>query len=170
MTPLTGGIEAGREPVALQVNGVRYAPNICYETVLPHVIRQHVVELAAQGQPADVLVNVTNDAWFWGSSELDMHLACGVFRAIETRRPLLIAANGGISAAIDVRGNIRQQSPRQQQDVIIAEVLLDGRQSPYVRYGDWFAMLCLISCLVLGGYELVARRLWPSAPRVETAR
>ena len=48
-----------------------------------------------------MLVNLTNDGWFWGSSELDMHLACGVFRAVECRMPLLIAANTGFSAWID---------------------------------------------------------------------
>ena len=51
-----------------------------------------------------------------------MHLACGVFRAVETRMPLVIAANGGISAWIDRDGRIRAQSPRQQPDVILADV------------------------------------------------
>ena len=57
-----------------------------------------------------MLVNLTNDAWYWGSSELDMHLACGVFRAVETRMPLVIAANGGISAWIDRTGRVLRQS------------------------------------------------------------
>ena len=60
--------------------------------------------------PPDVLVNITNDSWYWGSSELDMHLACDVFRAVETRKPLVIAANGGISAWIDASGRIRARS------------------------------------------------------------
>ena len=67
-------------------------------------------------------MNLTNDAWYWGSSELDMHLACDVFRAVETRKPLVIAANGGISAWIDACGRVRAQSPRQTPDVIIADV------------------------------------------------
>ena len=91
-----------------------FAPNICYETVIPHVIRRQVATLDDRSEPPDVLVNLTNDAWYWGSSELDMHLACGVFRAVETRRPLVIAANGGISAWIDQHGRVRAQSPRQQ--------------------------------------------------------
>ena len=50
-----------------------------------------MLQLRERGEEPDVLVNVTNDGWFRGSSELDMHLACGVFRAIEMREPLVIA-------------------------------------------------------------------------------
>jgi apolipoprotein N-acyltransferase len=89
---------------------------------------------------------MTNDAWYWGSSELDMHLACGVFRAIETRKPLLIAANGGISAWIDQYGRIRAQSPRKTPDIILADVELSSMQSLYAQFGDWFASVCLACC------------------------
>ena len=94
------------------LGGVRIAPNICYESVLSHVIRRQVNALAAEGREPDMLVNLTNDGWFWGSSELDMHLACGVFRAVECRKPLLIAANTGFSAWIDGDGRILEQGPR----------------------------------------------------------
>ena len=151
LTSITGSADAGAGPVALQVDGVCYAPNICYETVIPHVIRQQVATLDAAGTRPDVLVNLTNDAWYWGSSELDMHLACDVFRAVETRTPLVVAANGGISAWIDHHGRVVAQSPRQQPDVILADVNLN-RAAPislYVRTGDWFAALCLTACTFL---------------------
>ena len=99
---------------------------------LSHVIRRQVNALAAEGREPDVLVNLTNDGWFWGSSELDLHLACGVFRAVECRKPLLIAANTGFSAWIDGDGRIREQGPRRARDVIVAEPRLDGR-----RVGIW---------------------------------
>jgi apolipoprotein N-acyltransferase len=151
LSSITGSAEAGIGPVALEVDGVRYAPNICYETVIPHVIRNQVATLDAAGTRPDVLVNLTNDAWYWGSSELDMHLACDVFRAVETRTPLVIAANGGISAWIDRYGQVMAQSPRQQSDVILADVELnrDAPTSLYVRTGDWFAALCLTACVFL---------------------
>ncbi len=151
LSSLTGAAEAGIGPVALEIGGVFYAPSICYETVIPHVIRRQVATLDASGERPDVLVNLTNDAWYWGSSELDMHLACDVFRAVETRTPLVIAANGGISAWIDRHGQIRAQSPRQKPDVILADVELNRAGPPtlYVRTGDWFAALCLTSCGIL---------------------
>ena len=149
LTPLTGGIEPGIDPAGLKLDDTLYAPNICYETAIPHVIRRQVAALAARNASPDVLVNVTNDAWYWGSSELDMHLACGVFRAIEARRPLVIAANGGISAWIDDLGRIRAQSPRQQPDVIIADVEPSTMRSWYIEHGDWFAGGCLAGCVGL---------------------
>jgi apolipoprotein N-acyltransferase len=149
LTPLTGGIQAGTEPAALELDGIAYSPNICYETAIPHVIRRQVASLQSRARAPHVLVNLTNDAWYWGSSELDMHLACGVFRAVETRRPLVVAANGGISAHIDHFGRVRTQSPRMQPDVIIADVQLAAMHSPYVRLGDWFAGTCLAACVVL---------------------
>jgi len=151
ISSITGSAEAGAGPVALESDGVFYAPSICYETVLPHVIRHQVATLDAAGERPDVLVNLTNDAWYWGSSELDMHLACDVFRAVETRTPLVVAANGGISAWIDRHGCVRAQSPRQQPDVILADVALNRTAPPtvYVRTGDWFAAACLTCCIVL---------------------
>lgn len=150
VTPLTGGIDAGREPVVFELNGRFYAPSICYETVIPHVMRRQALATAENsGKPPDVLINMTNDAWYWGSNELDQHLACGVFRAVETRRPLVIAANGGISAWIDRTGAVRARSPKQTPDVILADVEIGAMHSWYVRLGDWFAAVCLACCLLL---------------------
>lgn len=159
ITPLTGGIVAGEAPAALRLDDVYcFSPNICYETVIPHVIRRQVATFQSRDEYPDALVNVTNDAWYWGSSELDMHLACGVFRAVETRLPLVIAANGGISAWIDHFGRVRAKSPRQQSDFIIADIEPSGMRSYYVRFGDWFSGLCLVCCIVLAALGWKARR------------
>jgi apolipoprotein N-acyltransferase len=112
------------------------------------VIRRQAGHLKG-GRQANILINMTNDAWYWGSSELDMHLACGVFRAIETRKPLVIAANGGISAWIDQFGRVRAQIPRQQPDIILADVEPGYTTSWYMALGDWFAGACLACCGVL---------------------
>jgi apolipoprotein N-acyltransferase len=159
ITPLTGGIVAGQEPAALRLDGVYcFSPNICYETAIPHVIRRQVATLENRDEYPDALVNVTNDAWYWGSSELDMHLACGVFRTVETRLPLVIAANGGISAWIDHLGRVRAKSPRQQTDFIIADIEASGMQSYYVRFGEWFSGSCLVCCIVLAALGWKSKR------------
>ena len=106
--------------------------------------------MAAEGQEPDLLVNLTNDGWFWGSSELDLHLACGVFRAVECRKPFLIAANTGFSAWIDGDGRIREQGPRRAQGIIVAEPRIDRRYSWYLVHGDWFAGACLGVCGLCG--------------------
>ncbi len=151
LTPLSTGLTPGQDPTALDTAGLMFAPNICYESVLPHVIRRQVNELIRRKQEPDVLVNLTNDGWFWGSSELDLHLICGVFRAVECRKPLLIAANTGFSAWIDADGRILARGPRRQTGTILAEVRADRRTSWYLRHGDWPAGICLLACLILAG-------------------
>ena len=149
LTPLGDNLSAGREPAMFTLGRLRIAPNICYETVLSHVIRGQINALAARGEEPNVLVNLTNDGWFWGSSELDMHLACGVFRAVECRKPLLIAANTGFSAWIDGDGRVLRQGKRRAADSLLAEVRLDQRTSWYLVHGDWLAGICLAACMVL---------------------
>ncbi len=162
LAPITGNSLWGSGPAALELDGVVYSPNICYETVLPHLIRRQVVELADQGKTPDVLVNLTNDSWFWGSSELDMHLASGVFRAIEMRTPLVVAANRGLTAHVSHTGRLGAVTERDRADVLTVDVRLPLRTgaypSVYARYGDWFAGSCAICCIVLAIVGLVGRR------------
>jgi len=147
----------GERAVAIAAGPLRLAPSICYETILAHVIRRQVRELAERGEEPDVLVNLTNDGWFWGSSELDLHLVCGVFRAIECRKPLLIAANTGFSAWIDPDGRILAQGPRRDTGTLLATVGRETRQSWYAVHGDWFAGSCLGACIALAGAGCLAR-------------
>ncbi|MEO0530359.1 MAG: apolipoprotein N-acyltransferase [Planctomycetota bacterium] len=160
LTPVNSGLRAGERAVAMNVpldgdRTLRLSPSVCYESVVPRVIRRHVVELTDNGDRPDALVNVTFDAWFWGSSELDMHLACGVFRAVEHGLPLLIAANGGLSAVIDATGEVLQVSPRMEEHVLLANVPPKSAAATfYTRYGDLFAGTCLTGCglIVVGCY------------------
>jgi apolipoprotein N-acyltransferase len=158
LTPMGGGLDAGAGPQAFRVGRLALSPSICYETVIPHLIRRQVNELQARGDAPNVLVNLTNDGWFWGSAELDMHLACGVFRAVECRMPLLIAANTGFSAWIDGDGRVRAQGPRHAPGIVLAEVGLDPRSSRYLKWGDWPAGLCLAACLGLAVVGVWGRR------------
>jgi len=87
---------------------------------------------------------------------LDLHLICGVFRAVECRKPMVIAANTGISAVIDATGHIQRQGKRRDTDILVEEVRLDDRQSRYVRTGDWPAGVCLALTAMLplaGGWH-----------------
>lgn len=94
-----------------------------------------------------MLITLTNDGWFWGSSILDLHLTCGQFRAIENRRPMLIAANTGLTAEISPTGEIKQQGPRRETAVLVAEVGQNRHFSLYTLAGDWFAAICLTATL-----------------------
>ncbi len=164
LTPLPMSLDAGEKSVAFPAGDLQIAPSICYETVLPHVIRRQVRQLEAEtGTEPDVLVNLTNDGWFHGSSELDMHLVCAVFRAIECRKPIVIAANTGFSAWIDGDGVIRDQGRRHATDILIADVERDRRESWYSRHGDWFSGICLALCLAFAVTGLWERRFGTSS-------
>ena len=90
-----------------------------------------------------MLVNLTNDGWFWGSSELDMHLAAAIFRAIEVRTPLVIAANTGFSGWIDGSGRLLAKGPRRATATLRARVEPDGRPSPWLAWGSLPAWGCV---------------------------
>ena len=94
-------------------------------------------------------MNLTNDGWFWGSSELDMHLAAAIFRAVEVRTPLVIAANTGFSAAIDGSGRLRDRGPRRRTATLRAAVQRDGRSSPWLGWGSLPVWACVTVVAVL---------------------
>jgi apolipoprotein N-acyltransferase len=143
LTPLPAGLTAGTQPVAVTIAGSRVAVNICYETALPEAVRTLVLELGREGGRPDVIVNLTNDGWFWGSSELDMHLTAAIFRAVEVRTPLAIAANTGFSAWIDGSGRLLARGPRRATGTLRARVRPDGRTSPWLVWGSLPLGVCV---------------------------
>ena len=146
LTPYRGetvpSLAFGTNPVGFDLGGLRYATVICFEDTVPRVTRRFFAEAPGGGQP-DVLLNQSNDGWFRGSAEPDMHLAISVFRAVENRVPLARAANTGISALIDGDGRIRQTLEKCREGVLTVKVLLDDRVSLYSAWGDWLPGICL---------------------------
>jgi len=131
-----------------------YGPAICYEIVYPQITRTQV------RNGADVLVTITNDAWYDGTSAPRQHLNQARLRAIEDGRWLLRAGTTGISALVDPTGAVVHEIPMGREGIIYAHVAPRSEVTPYVRFGDWFAWLA--SLAVIGG--LVWRRA--SARRV----
>ncbi len=147
LTPMGNGLTPGHRPLAVVVNDVILSPCICFENTVPRLLRRQLQMLRAAGTDPHVLVTATNDGWFWGSSQLDMHLACAIFRAVELRRPMLIAANTGFSAWIDSAGEVRQRGPRHETGSIVATVAAGPlTQSWYYRWGDGWAGVGLVIC------------------------
>lgn len=117
---------------------------ICYEDVFPEISR----ELALAG--AGILVNITNDAWYGRSSAPYQHLAIAVFRAVETRRPLVRAAQTGISGVVEPNGAVRDRTTLFTGPTIVeAAVAPRDGLTPYVRFGDVFAAACLGATLAM---------------------
>jgi apolipoprotein N-acyltransferase len=158
---LPAGCSPGQRLEVFEVADAQLAVNICYETTVPHLLRRQVAEMRARDQEPDVLVNLTNDGWFYGASELDLHLISGLFRAVELRKPLLIAANTGFSASVDACGRVLAQGGRRSEDIVLAETRRCGLRSLYARLGDVPAGICLAISIVLavvGGRSAWLRR------------
>jgi len=162
LTPLPAGLSAGQSPVAVEVDGVLVAVNICYETTLPRAVRGMVRELEAAGRRPELIANLTNDGWFWGSSELDMHLAAAVLRAVEVRTPIVVAANTGISAWIDGSGRVLARGPKRATATLRVRPAADGRTSPFLIWGT------LPTGLVATAAGIVL--LWQSVAGLKIAR
>lgn len=148
------GATHGRHVQSFELNGVRIAPSICFESMLPQMMAWQMRSLVAIGKSPDILVNITNDSWFRGSSILDHHLACNTLTAIEMRRPMLVAANTGLSAWIEGSGRIRDTTQRLKAGYIIAQCTRDGRFGMTQVWGDLPAW-CLA---IVSGLALVMRR------------
>ncbi|MEZ6032485.1 MAG: apolipoprotein N-acyltransferase [Planctomycetaceae bacterium] len=194
------GIEAGHDVSMFEYGNYRIAPLICFEDTVPSLVRKMASQRDAAGKGCDVLVNLTNDAWFHGSSELDQHLIIAAFRCVETRTPMVRSVNGGISAFIDGNGRIREPAEihvaaepmagtrlqlsrvegmrdpetghwrRQFTGIISGQVPLDPRESLYVQLGDWFARLCLLVALTFTGLSFVRKHPAPVADAQEKTK
>lgn len=133
MAPLS----VGEGDKAFHIGEVKLAPSVCFESMVPHRIASQVQSLTAKGDSPDILVNITNDGWFRGSALLDHHLACSIVTAIENRRPMVIAANTGISAWIDGSGQILARGSRMTADQLLAEPSRDSRWGLFQTVRDW---------------------------------
>jgi len=151
LTPYRGAsvprLSFGTQPSWFNLGRYRLATAICFEDTIPQAVRRYF-----QGQtknPPDLVINISNDGWFQGSSEHDMHLAISVFRAIENRVPLARAVNKGISAIIDGNGRVIASLPKQTERVLSGIVPLDPRTTLYSEWGDWVGVACLTLTLAL---------------------
>ena len=121
---------------------LKYGPAICYEIVYPQITRQQV------RHGADVLVTITNDAWYDGTAAPAQHLWQARLRAIEDDRYLLRAGTTGISAFIDPTGRILESIPMGKPGIIYARFQSRKTTTPYVRFGDWFAWGACVVVLI----------------------
>ncbi len=130
----------------LSVNGVLLAPTICYEDAFPEEWR----EVAGQ---SDVLLNISEDAWFGNSFAPHQRLEMARFRALEMARPMIRVSNSGLSALIDDRGAVRAISPQFQPYVLQGQVEGKSGLTWYVKWGRWplylFVSLLLLIAVVL---------------------
>jgi len=142
----------GTEAVNVSVEGHRVGGYICYEAIFPALVRR----FPADG--AELLVNITNDAWYGTTSAPYQHLAMAAFRAVENGRYMVRAANTGITAVVDPRGRILEQTKLFDRAVLVREVPFVAETTFYTRHGDVFAYACSAIALAALGATLTRRQ------------
>jgi apolipoprotein N-acyltransferase len=158
------GLSVGEGAKRFIVGETAVVPNICIETAVERVTIDQISRLVDRGESADVVVTVTNDGWFDDSSVIAHHLRCAQLVAVGCRRPVLSAANNGPTAWIDSRGRLVQQLARGTDGAIIATPHRDGRQTLYLRIGDWPARCLALVCVVVLVEAILRRRRAAEGP------
>ncbi len=139
------GFSRGAPPELLEIEGLgRVRVLICYEGIFPE-------EIATGDGQADIVLILTNDAWFGAGPGPRQHLAQAQARAIEQGLPVIRSANTGISAVIDARGEIVAQLPLNEAGALDAAVPAPLPPTVYARTGDWPLVVLLLVCTLAGG-------------------
>lgn len=144
-----GDFNAGTSAAPLSVAGHQIGASICYEVTFG-------AELLDALPDAEILLNVSNDAWFGRSSAPWQHLQMARMRALESGRPMLRATNTGSSAIIDSKGQVRAQTGLFTEVVLRGEVVPHSGVTPYMRWRDW--PIAIIAFLGLFFAGLLRRR------------
>jgi len=137
LTDDVGEFNRGDAYVSLHSGRARIGSLICYEDIFPEISRHHT------RAGANLLINLTNDAWYGDSSALPQHLSFSPFRAVENRRSLVRATNNGLTASVDPLGRIRETLPPFGRGILFDDVSLVSLSTFYVRWGDVFVYGCM---------------------------
>jgi apolipoprotein N-acyltransferase len=160
-----GDFDAGKDYTVFRLTNsdVRVAPLICFEDTIGELTRQFVLN------GANLLADVTNDGWFLHSAGSQQHLANAVFRCVETRRPMVRAANTGVTCFVNEFGRVTQLLQDETGSTFTEGVLTGEIGVPrereltfYTRHGELFAKMCtgvtLVTLVIVLGSVLVTRR------------
>ncbi|WP_295671501.1 apolipoprotein N-acyltransferase [uncultured Mucilaginibacter sp.] len=149
----TGSYAGQKDPgVFYAQSGIGVTPAICYETLWGGWIAESVKK------GSQFIAIITNDGWWEDTPGKDQHLDYAKLRAIETRRWVCRSANTGISAFINQRGDVVQQTKWWVRTAIKQNINLNSDITFYVHYGDYLAKIGTLLAL-LGIVFIVAKKI-----------
>lgn len=130
-----GSFYPGKNYTIFDIKGAKFCTVICFEQIFPRLIRRFV------RKGADIIVNITEDAWFGRTLGPYQHFENSIIRAVEYKKPVLRCANSGISAFIDPTGKIVEKTRLFERKIIKTDVSLYNRKTIYTVIGDLFGWL-----------------------------
>src|SRR5215472_7562858 len=145
LTADLGDFTPGTQYRVGELPGGAFGAFICYEAIFPNEVRH----FAANG--ADLLINMSNDGWFGRSAAPAQHLMMARVRAVENRRWLLRDTNNGFTVDVDPYGRTIAALPTDIRGELDAPYDFCSDRTLYVRFGDWFAWLCVVLSVALIG-------------------
>lgn len=146
--PELGSYVPGEKYTVFEHPKFKFSATICWENIFPDLVRRFVKN------GAEVIVNITNEAWFGRTAAPRQFVAMSVFRAVENQVYVVRCANTGISCIIDPRGHIVKRLTDAEGQELMVRGVLHGQVIPqkqktfYTRVGDWAAILCLVASCV----------------------
>jgi apolipoprotein N-acyltransferase len=139
------GLVAGDGNVVQSTDAIRASVLDCFEDTLPDAGRE------AMADHPNLLVNITNDAWFAGSAESELHLRLAALRAVESRRDLVRAVNLGPTTWVDAAGVVRGRYDSSFAGILLAKpALLEWGPTVFDRFGDLPTFALLFAAILLG--------------------
>lgn len=151
----SGTLKKDAEARVLSFDNHKVGTLICYESAFGG----YATEFVKKG--ADMLFVITNDGWWGNTPGHRQHLEFSSLRAIETRRSIARSANTGISAFINQRGDIVEQSEYWEQTALRNTIKTNDKQTFYVRYGDYIykvSVFLTALLLVLTFVRIITKR------------
>jgi len=126
----------------LIANDLHILPLLCFEIAFPHQLAANLTD------QTNLLLTVSNDAWFGNSHGPHQHMDIARMRALEFGRPLLRSTNNGITAVVDHQGNFIARIPQFKEKVLKAEVALVKGETPYSQWPRMILLLLIIMPLI----------------------
>jgi len=159
-----GDFTPGHEYSVGKIPGGKFGVYICYEGVFPGLVRHFTVN------GAQLLINISDDGWFGRTSASAQHAMMERVRAVENRRWLLRDTNDGYTMDVDPYGRVVAELPAHIRGQLDAPFGFRSEMTPYARFGNWFAWLCVLASVGLIGASIFGDRKRQNGAPTERSR
>ena len=155
---LIGNFERGEEyTIFMHKDSIPFSAMVCIESTYSSLSRRMVME------GAEFLVYIANDGWYLNPPQAQQHAKQTIFRAIETRKPILRSGNTGITWVVNSNGEVLRSLEHNKKGILTSKdinIYSNDRKTLYVLLGDWLAYICMVVSLYLflKGFYTLRRR------------